>query len=326
MKFTAQQIADFVQGRVEGSPDACVEDFAKIEEGRIGCISFLSNEKYKHFIFETKSSIVLLNDDMDVTAHPLPEGLTLIRVRNAYESVARLLQLYNSLQTKKTGIDALAFVSPSAKIGENTYVAPFAYVGDNVVIGDNCYINPHVTIYHDCKIGNNCILHAGCVIGADGFGFAPTKDGYDKIPQIGNVIIEDNVEIGANTCIDRSTMGSTVIHSGVKLDNLIHIAHNCEVGSHTVMASQTGVAGSTKIGKWCMFGGQSGISGHSEIGDGCQIGPQSGTIGDIKAGSKVIGSPVMEHRLWLKCNALLRRLPEMAEDIKELKKKITNTK
>lgn len=325
MQFTAQQIADIVGGRVEGDANVAITDFAKIEEGRAGCISFLSNAKYKHFIYETQSTVCLIDESITLEK-AIPSTLTLIRVKSAYESVAHLLQLYNSMMPKKTGIDPLAFVSPTAHIGKNTYIAPFAYIGDNVTVGDNCQINPHVTIYHNCKIGNNCILHAGVVIGADGFGFAPTEAGYEKIPQIGNVVIEDDVEIGANTCIDRSTMGSTVIRKGVKLDNLIQIAHNCEVGSSTVMSAQVGVAGSTKIGQWCMLGGQAGISGHTTIGDKCKIGPQTGTIGNIKTDSTVIGSPAMDHRTWLKANALFRRLPEMAAEIETLKKEIKELK
>ena len=247
MEFTAKQIAEFVQGRVEGDEQAAVNTFAKIEEGTPGAISFLSNPKYLHYIYETKSTIVLLNEDVELEK---PVSATLIRVKNAYESVARLLQLYESMKPKKTGVDPLAFVSSTAEIGKDVYIAPFAYIGDNVKIGDGCRIFPHVCIYEGCRIGKNVTIHAGSVIGADGFGFAPNQDGYEKIPQIGIVVIEDNVEIGANTCIDRSTMGQTVIHQGVKLDNLIQVAHNCEIGENTVMSAQAGMAGSTKIGAW----------------------------------------------------------------------------
>ena len=253
MEFTAKQIADMISGRVEGNPDAKINTFAKIEEGREGAISFLSNPKYTPYIYETKSSVVLINEDVELKQ---PVSCTLIRVKNAYESVAKLLQLYASMMPQKTGVDPLAFVSKSAKIGQNVYIAPFAYIGDNVTIGDGSRIYPHVTIYDGCKIGKNVTIHAGSVIGADGFGFAPNQEGYDKIPQIGIVVIEDDVEIGANTCVDRSTMGQTVIHKGVKLDNLIQVAHNCEIGENTVMSAQVGMAGSTKIGAWCMVGGQ----------------------------------------------------------------------
>ena len=241
MEFTAKQIAEFVQGRVEGREDTTVHTFAKIEEGVPGAISFLSNPKYTHYIYETRSSIVLINEDVELEK---PVSPTLIRVKNAYECVARLLQLYESMKPKKTGIDPLASISPKASIGENVFVGAFAVigdgavigsgtqiyphtvVGDGVTIGDNCLLYPNVTVYQGCKIGKNVTIHAGSVIGADGFGFAPNAEGYDKIPQIGIVVIEDDVEIGANTCVDRSTMGQTTIHKGVKLDNLIQVAHN----------------------------------------------------------------------------------------------------
>ena len=226
MEFTAKQIADMIGGRVEGSEQAKINTFAKIEEGKEGAISFLSNPKYTSYIYDTKASVVLINEDVELTQ---PVNCTLIRVKNAYESVAKLLQLYASMMPKKTGIDPLAFVSKSAQIGENVYIAPFAYIGDNVKIGDGTCIYPHVTIYDGCQIGKNVTIHAGSVIGADGFGFAPNQEGYEKIPQIGIVIIEDNVEIGANTCIDRSTMGQTIIHKGVKLDNLIQVAQQASL-------------------------------------------------------------------------------------------------
>lgn len=271
MEFSAKQIASFIGGKIEGDENATVHTFAKIEEGVPGAISFLSNPKYTHYIYDTESSIVLVNEDVELTQ---PVKATLIRVKNAYECVAKLLQLYQASLPKKTGISPMAFISESAKIGKDCYIGAFAYIGDGVVIGDNTQIHPHavieegasigtgcqiypnVTIYHGCKLGNNVTIHAGSVIGADGFGFAPNTEGYDKIPQIGIVTIEDNVEIGANTCVDRSTMGTTIIRKGVKLDNLVQIAHNVEVGENTVMSAQVGVAGSSKIGKWCMFGGQ----------------------------------------------------------------------
>ena len=291
MEFTAKQIAEFIQGRVEGDENATINNFAKIEEGKPGAISFLSNPKYTHYIYDTESSVVLINEDVVLEK---PVKATLIRVKNAYECVAKLLQLYQSMQPRKTGIDPLAFVSSSAKIGKDTYVAPFAYIGDNVVIGEGCTINPHVTIYHGCRIGNRVTLHAGAVIGADGFGFAPNTDSYDKIPQIGNVIIEDDVEIGANTCVDRSTMGNTIVHRGVKLDNLVQIAHNCEVGENTVMSAQAGLAGSTKIGSWCMVGGQAGFAGHIHVADKTFVGAQCGVIGD----KRVTANSSSVHRQW----------------------------
>ena len=245
MEFTAKQIAEFVGGRIEGNENAAIHTFSKIEEGREGAISFLSNPKYTHYLYDTKSTIVLINEDVHLEKPVTP---TLIRVKNAYECVAKLLQLYESMKPKKTGVDSLAFVSPSAKIGQDVYIGPFTYLGENVEIGDGTRIFPNVTIYDGTRIGQRVTIHAGAVIGADGFGFAPNTEGYEKIPQIGIVIIEDDVEIGANTCIDRSTMGQTLIHRGVKLDNLVQVAHNCEIGENTVMSAQAGMAGSTKIG------------------------------------------------------------------------------
>ena len=306
MEFTAKQIADLIQGKVEGNEQATVRTFAKIEEGVPGAISFLSNPKYTHYIYETKSSVVLVNED---AVFEKPVSTTLIRVKNAYECVAKLLQFYESAKPRKTGIDPLASISPKATIGEDVYIGAFAVIGDGAVIGNGSQIYPHVvigdgvtigancvlyanvTIYQGCKLGNNVTIHAGAVIGADGFGFAPNAEGYDKIPQIGIVVIEDDVEIGANTCVDRSTMGQTIIHKGVKLDNLIQVAHNCEIGENTVMSAQVGMAGSTKIGKWCMVAGQAGFAGHIHIGDQTLVGAQAGLMKDTKPGDKVMGSP-----------------------------------
>ena len=324
MEFTAKQIADMINGRVEGNPDAKINTFAKIEEGREGAISFLSNPKYTPYIYETQSSVVLINEDVELTQ---PVSCTLIRVKNAYESVAKLLQLYASMMPQKTGIDPLAFVSKSAKIGENVYIAPFAYIGDNVTIGDGTRIFPHVTIYDGCKIGKNVTIHAGSVIGADGFGFAPNQEGYDKIPQIGIVVIEDNVEIGANTCVDRSTMGQTIIHKGVKLDNLIQVAHNCEIGENTVMSAQVGMAGSTKIGAWCMVGGQAGFSGHIKIADKTFVGAQSGVISNTKGnGEQLIGAPAIDPKIFFKAQAVMKRLPDMYKELGMLRKEIEELK
>ena len=341
MEFTAKQIASFINGRIEGDENAKINTFAKIEEGKPGAISFLSNPKYTHYIYETKSSVVLVNDDLELTQ---PVSATLIRVKNAYDCVAKLLQLYQSYQPKKTGISPMAFISESAKIGKDCYIGAFAYIGENVEIGDNsqiyphaviedgakigdgCLIYPNVTIYKECKIGNNVTIHAGSVIGADGFGFAPNTEGYDKIPQIGIVVIEDNVEIGANTCVDRSTMGATVIRKGVKLDNLVQIAHNVEVDENTVMSAQVGVAGSTKIGKWCMFGGQVGISGHISIGDKTFLGAQSGVPGNIKGDTTLIGTPPMEPKAYFKSIALTRKLPEIYKQLGELQKQVEELK
>ena len=323
MEFSAKQIAEFIQGTIIGDENATVHTFAKIEEGIPGAISFLSNPKYTNYIYDTQSSIVLVNKDFE------PEKevkATLIKVDNAYESLAKLLNLYEMSKPKKTGIDPLAYISPTAKIGENVYIAPFASVGDNAIIGDNTALHPHATVGSGAKVGNNCILHAGSVVGADGFGFAPSPEGYEKIPQIGIAILEDNVEIGANTCIDRATMGATIIHKGVKLDNLIQIAHNVEVGSHTVMASQAGVAGSTKVGEWCMFGGQVGLAGHIKIGNKVNLGAQSGVPGSIKDGQNLIGTPPIELKNYFKSSVLFKKLPDMATELNNLKKEIEELK
>ena len=341
MEFSAKQIATFIQGEIVGDENATVHTFAKIEEGMPGAISFLSNPKYTSYIYDTQSSIVLVNKDF------IPEQevkTTLIKVDNAYESLAKLLNLYEQSKPKLTGITPLAFVAESAKIGKDVYIAPFACIGEHAEVGDNTVIHPHVTIgsgakigsnciiyanatvYHDCRIGNHCILHAGCVIGADGFGFAPTPEGYEKIPQIGITILEDNVEVGANTCIDRATMGATIVHSGVKLDNLIQIAHNDEIGSHTVMAAQVGIAGSTKVGEWCMMGGQVGVAGHIHIGDKVNLGAQSGVPGSIKDGSQLIGTPPMEPKPYFKSAAIYRKLPDMYTELNVLRHELNELK
>ena len=341
MEFSAKQIADFIGGRVEGDDNAKVNTFAKIEEGVPGAISFLSNPKYTHFIYETKSSIVLINEDMKLEQ---PVETTLIRVANAYEAVAKLLQLYETTKQKKKSIDTMASIAPSAQVADDVYIGAFAVVGegavvgkgsqiyphtvigDGVKVGEGCLFYPNVTIYQGCKIGNHVTIHAGSVIGADGFGFAPNAEGYDKIPQIGIVIIEDNVEIGANTCIDRSTMGSTIIRKGVKLDNLIQVAHNCEIGENTVMSAQVGLAGSTKVGAWCMFGGQVGVAGHIQIGDKTFLGAQSGVPGSIKGNQTLIGTPPMEPKAYFKSQAIFRRLPDMYKQLAELQKQMDELK
>ena len=337
MEFTAKQIAEYIQGRIEGDEHASVHTFAKIEEGVSGAISFLSNPKYTHYIYETQSSIVLIDENVKLVR---PTHASLIRVKIAYVAVAQLLQLYESTRPKKTGIHPLAFISPDAKVGKDAYIGAFAYIGehveigdgcqiyphvtigDNVKIGNGCLIYPHVTVYHDCRLGNHVTLHAGAVIGADGFGFAPNAEGYDKIPQIGIVTIEDNVEIGANTCIDRSTMGSTYIRKGVKLDNLVQIAHNTDVGENTVMSAQVGVAGSTKIGRWCMFGGQVGLAGHLTIGDKVFLGAQSGVPGNLKDNQSLIGTPPMEPKGYFKSQAIFRRLPELYRQLNDLQREV----
>jgi UDP-3-O-[3-hydroxymyristoyl] glucosamine N-acyltransferase len=324
MEFTAKQIADFIGGRVEGDEQAKVNTFAKIEEGKEGAITFLSNPKYTHFIYETKASVVLINDDV-VLEHPVTA--TLIRVPNAYECVAKLMQMYAASLPKKKGVDPLAFISKTAEIGEDVYIGPFTYVGDGVKIGKGSMIYPHVTIYDGCQIGQNVTIHAGAVIGADGFGFAPSQEGYDKIPQMGIVVIEDNVEIGANTCVDRSTMGQTVIHKGVKLDNLIQVAHNCEIGENTVMSAQVGMAGSTKVGAWCMVGGQAGFSGHITIADKTFIGAQSGVISNTKGnGEQLIGAPAIDPKVFFKAQAVMKKLPDMYRELGALRKEIEELK
>jgi len=324
MEFTAKQIADLIGGRVEGNENAVINNFAKIEEGREGCISFLSNPKYTPYIYETKSSVVLVNNDLELE-HPV--DCTLIRVENAYECVAKLMQMYAQMLPKKTGVDSLAFVAKSATIGKDVYIGPFACIGENVTIGDGSMIYPHVVIYDGCKIGKNVTIHAGTVIGADGFGFAPNAEGYDKIPQLGIVVIEDNVEIGANTCVDRSTMGQTIIRKGVKLDNLIQVAHNCEIGENTVMSAQVGMAGSTKIGSWCMVGGQAGFAGHIHVADRTMIGAQCGVIGDTKGnGESLIGSPAVNPKMFFKARALDAKLPDMYRQIAALQREVDELK
>jgi len=324
MEFTAKQIADFIGGHVEGNENATINTFAKIEEGKEGAISFLSNPKYTQYIYETKASVVLVNEDLELE-HPV--SCTLIRVKNAYECVAKLMQMYAASLPKKTGVDPLAFVAKSAVIGKDVWIAPFAYIGEGVKIGDGSHIYPHVTIYDGCQIGRNVTIHAGSVIGADGFGFAPNQEGYEKIPQLGIVIIEDNVEIGANTCVDRSTMGQTIIHQGVKLDNLIQVAHNCEIGENTVMSAQVGMAGSTKIGAWCMVGGQAGFSGHIKIADKTFIGAQSGVISNTKGnGEQLIGAPAIDPKVFFKAQAIMKKLPDMYRELGALRKELEELK
>ena len=340
MEFTAKQIADFLGGEVVGNNNEKVHTFAKIEEGTKGTLSFLSNPKYIHYLYETKSSIVLINKDFE-PEHPVEA--TLIKVSNAYESLAKLLSLYESMKPKRKGIDPLAYVAPTAKIGKDVYLAPFACVGDNAEVGDNCELHPHATVgarakignncimytnsnvYHDCRVGNNCILHSGSVVGADGFGFAPRPDGsYEKIPQIGIAILEDDVEIGANTCIDRATMGATIVHKGVKLDNLVQVAHNAEIGENTVMASQTGIAGSTKIGQNCIFAGQVGVAGHISVANKTIIGAQAGVSGTIKEEGKMwIGSPAISASTFRRSSVLFKNFEELQRTILELKKRVS---
>lgn len=342
MEFTAGMIAGLIEGTVVGDPAAKVNNFAKIEEGKPGCISFLANDKYEHYIYETESSVVLVNHNFE----PKKEiKATLIKVADAREAVAKLLQVYESMQPKKTGVSDMAFIDPTAKIGEGCFIGPFVSIEEGAVVGDHCILHPHVSIgknaqvgddteinanvviYHDCKVGSRCILHSGCVIGADGFGFQPTEKGYEKIPQIGIAIVEDDVEIGANTCVDRAVMGATIVHSGVKLDNLIQIAHNDEVGSHTVMSAQVGVAGSTKIGEWCMFGGQVGIGGHATIANRTMAGAQSGIPNTIKKeGTTIQGSPAIDGKNFWRSSVVFKQLPELNTMVRQMQKEIEELK
>lgn len=341
MEFNAQQIASYLGGTVEGNPEAAVKTFAKIEEGQEGAISFLANPKYAHYLYETLSSVVLVNQDFVLER---PVKATLVRVPNAYEAIARLLSLYESMTQKRTGIHPLACVSETATLGEGVYVGPFAYVGEgvsigngtqiyahvvleeNTTVGDNCTIYPNVSVYKECRIGNGVILHSGCVIGADGFGFAPAADGYEKIPQIGIVTIEDNVEIGANACVDRSTMGSTYVRRGAKIDNLVQIAHNVEVGAHTVMSAQVGVAGSTKIGEWCMFAGQVGVAGHLTLPDRTTAGAQAGIHTSRTGGVPLMGTPAIDARTFARSSAVFKNLPDLREEVRNLRKEIEQLK
>lgn len=335
MQFTAEQIATLLNGEVEGNLEAAVSQLAKIEEGVEGTLSFLANPKYEHFLYDTKSSIVIVNTDLVLQK---PVTATLIRVEDAYSSFTELLKIYNAMRNERSGREEQVFVHETAVIGEGGYIGSFAYVGkgvklgnnvkiyprvylgDNVVVGDNTILFPGVTVYYDCIIGENVIIHSGAVIGSDGFGFAPQLNGtYEKIPQIGNVIIEDKVEIGANTVVDRATLGSTVIKSGVKLDNLIQIAHNVEIGTNTVIAAQTGISGSTKIGKHVILGGQVGVVGHIAIADGTQVQAQSGINRTIKdKNMKLGGTPATAYTSQLRSQVVYTRLPELEKRVKEL--------
>lgn len=337
MKFTAQQIATFLQGEVVGDPNISVGEFAKIEEGREGCLSFLANPKYEEYIYTTQSSIVLVNTDFEPSKEV---NATLIKVENAYASLAQLLQLAESVKPKKTGISSLAYISSSAKIGENAYIAPYVYIGENTIIGDNAFIETHsfvgdnarigdnailgvgVKIMHSCVIGNHFTAQPGAIVGADGFGFAPSNGVYAKIPQVGNVVVEDYVEIGCNTTIDRATMGSTVIRKGTKLDNLIQVAHNVEIGENCVFAAQVGIAGSTKVGNNCMFGGQVGIAGHLHIGDNVKLGAQSGVMHNVPSGETWLGYPAQKSGTFMRGHASTMRLPELMKTVQTLQKEL----
>jgi UDP-3-O-[3-hydroxymyristoyl] glucosamine N-acyltransferase len=339
MQFTAQEISLLLEGTVDGDPNVLVNQLAKIEEAESGSLSFLANPKYEQFLYSTGASVVIVNKDLILTD---TTSATLVRVDNAYSAFTVLLEKYNTIKLNKTGIEEPSFIHPSAKIGKNAYIGAFAYIGPNVIIGDNCKIFPNtyiaddvsignnvtfyagVKIYFDCHIGNNVIIHSGAVIGGDGFGFAPKPDGtYTKVSQIGNVILEDDVEVGANTTIDRATLGSTIIRKGVKLDNLIQIAHNVEIGSDTVVAAQTGISGSAKVGENCIIGGQVGIVGHISIAKGTQVQAKSG-IGrsiDIE-GRKWAGAPATYYQDHMRSQVVLNRLPDLEKKIEELERLI----
>ena len=339
VEFTAAQIAALLGGKVEGDPEAKVWNVARIEDGAPGMLSFLANPKYIHYLYNTESSIVLVNADFEPTE---PVKTTMIRVANAYESFAQLLGIYQEYTNNKVGISDLAYISTDAEYGEGCYIGEFAYIGervkigtnvkiypqcyigDDVVIGDNTVLYSGVKLYQMTHIGKECIIHAGAVLGADGFGFVPQPDGtYKKIPQIGNVLIGNNVEIGANTTIDRSTMESTKIHDGVKLDNLIQIAHNVEVGENTAMAAQSGIAGSAHVGKNCVIAGQVGISGHLTVADRTIIGPQAGlTKGVNTPGKQIIGSPAYDYNKFMKDVVRQRNIDKLEDRIAELEKKL----
>lgn len=347
MHFSAQQIASLLHGSIEGNPEVLVHKIAKIEEAEPGSLCFVSNPKYAEHIYKAANSVIILvNEDLVLTE---PTSATLIRVKDAYTGFAAILEQYQKMMGGEnlTGIDAQSYISPKAKIGRNVYIGAFAYIADGAVIEDNamifpnCYIGKNafigsdtrlmagVNVYHNCKIGANCIVHAGTVIGSDGFGFAPLPDGtYKKIPQVGNVIIEDHVEIGANCCIDRATLSSTIIRKGVKLDNLIQIAHNVEIDENTVIAAQSGVAGSSRIGKNCVIGGQAGIVGHIKIADKTSINAQSGVSKSVSTpGTALNGTPAFDYKSVLKSQAIFRHLPEMEQRIhvlEQLVEQLTN--
>lgn len=338
MNFTAKAIADFLQGELVGNPDTQVSDVSRIEEGKKGTLSFLANPKYEKYLYTTQSSVVLVSRDLAINGDIEP---TLIKVDDAYKAFASLLELYVSSLPRKSGTEQPSFIHPSAKIGSDCYIGAFAYIGENVSIGNSVKLYPHVyvgdgvkimdnttlysgvKVYHDCAIGANCIIHASTVIGSDGFGFAQGDDkGFTKIPQLGNVILEDDVEIGSNASIDRATMGSTRIGRGTKIDNLVQIAHNVEVGSQTVIISQAGIAGSTKVGKNCVIAAQAGLVGHIKIGDNVIIGAQSGVTNDIEANKICLGSPAIDAASQKKALVVFKKLPEIYRKMNELERTI----
>ncbi|WP_297086999.1 UDP-3-O-(3-hydroxymyristoyl)glucosamine N-acyltransferase [uncultured Draconibacterium sp.] len=343
MDFKATDIASFLNGEIVGNADVKVSNVSKIEDGKPGTLAFLANPKYENYIYETKASVVLVNKSF-IPKEEIPA--TLIKVDDAYQAFASLLELYvQAKASMKQGIEQPSFIAETASVGNDAYVGAFAYignnakignnvkiypqvhVGENVIVGDDCILYPGAKIYDDCVIGNRCIIHSGAVIGSDGFGFAPQEDGtFKKIHQIGNAVLEDDVEIGANTTVDCGTMESTVIKKGVKLDNLIQIAHNVEVGENSVMAAQTGISGSTKIGKNCMFGGQVGLGGHITVGDNVTLGAQSGVVSNLKSNQTLLGSPAIDIKTAMRAYVLLKDLPEIRRDVLQLKKTINTDK
>ncbi|MDR2361185.1 MAG: UDP-3-O-(3-hydroxymyristoyl)glucosamine N-acyltransferase [Prevotellaceae bacterium] len=339
MQFTAKTLADYLHGDIVGDENATAGVVARIEQGVPGAVCFLANPKYEPYLYTTRASIVLVNRSFEIRQ---PVATTLILVDNAYESVAALLDLYNSMQTlrkkgrswrariswraklgKAVWVGAGTYIARGVRIGDHTKIFPQVYIGDNVTIGDHCIIYPGVKIYHGCTIGRHCTIHANAVIGSDGFGFAPTADGsYRKIPQIGHVVLEDNVEIGANTVVDRATIDTTVIRQGVKIDNLVQIAHNVEIGENTVIAALSGIAGSTKIGRQCMFGGQVGVAGHITVADGTRAGAQTGISASVKEPNQLLsGSPAINYYDYFKAFAIFRKLPQLKQQLDELKKR-----
>jgi len=335
MTFSAATIAQLAGGRVEGNAQAAVSGFGKIEEAQAGQLAFLANPKYEEYLYTTQASVVIVNESLELKQ---AVQATLIRVPDAYSAFAALLSQYEAMQRQMLSgreepsfvhdtatmgndvyIGAFAYIGKNVRIGNNVKIYPQVFIGDDVIIGDNTVLNPGVKVYHRCVLGKNVIVHAGTVIGSDGFGFAPQADGtFKKVPQMGNVVLEDDVEVGSNSTIDRATIGSTIVHAGAKIDNLVQIAHNVEIGSHTVIAAQTGISGSTKIGKGVMIGGQAGIVGHIKIGDGAKINAQSGVSKSLDNGKAVTGSPAYDYSSGCRSQAVSRRLPELEKKVKEL--------
>jgi len=338
MEITAQKIADYLGGTVEGNPEARIITFTNLDEGEEGALSFFYDAKFEPYVYQTEASVVLVPDTFQPSQPVRP---TLIRVKDPRMAIGRLIQFAESLKPRRTGIDPKASVAETAKVGENVYIGPFAVVEDGAEIGDgsylhprvtvganakvgkNCVLYPGVTIYNDCLVGDRCILHAGAVVGADGFGFAPDSDHYEKIPQIGIAVLEDDVELGANSCIDRAMMGKTIIHKGTKIDNLVQIGHNVEVGSNTILCAQVGIAGSTKIGEWCTFTGQVGVAGHLTVADRTILGAQTGLPGSVrKPGQTLLGYPAMDPKVFARASAVFKTLPEMSVQLRQLQKQV----